>query len=181
MKAVIQIENFDITIDDSDVVNPEDFIPAGESNPHNVRPWLVLDEGFTLGIAFAESLSDALDILADERKLDRFLISPSQLDEYGEEEEGISRLGNNCNPYDIENVMAFALPNPPFSFVAMFRQYQLDAGDQDREKVAPNPATGLSREVAEEAMGMIECNCSSAGCEGTCTHAKAKRLLSLLS
>ena len=43
----------EITFSDSDVVNPGDFIPSREYNPHRVRPWLIHDHGYTVAIVFA--------------------------------------------------------------------------------------------------------------------------------
>ena len=45
-----------IDIDDStyyfadDVVNPSEYIPNGEFNPHKIRPWLIGNEFGVLGI-----------------------------------------------------------------------------------------------------------------------------------
>jgi hypothetical protein len=104
---------------DDDVVNPDDYIPKGEYNPHNVRPWLLHDHGFTLAIVFADNLDDAFDMAADAGKLDAFQVSDNELVDYGDEEEGISRLGNAGEPFDIEGIDVIELPNPPFSFVAL--------------------------------------------------------------
>ena len=60
----------EIDFTDDDVVNPDDYIPRGESNPHKVRPWLLHDHGFCLCVVFAESLQDAFDEAVDAGKLD---------------------------------------------------------------------------------------------------------------
>jgi hypothetical protein len=104
-----------ITFNDDDVVNPDEFIPAGEYNPHNVRPFLLHDHGFTLAIVFADCLQDALDIAADEERLDRFAVAADDVDG-----EGLAYLGNAGNPFDIESIDVVELPNPAFSFTAMF-------------------------------------------------------------
>jgi hypothetical protein len=109
-----------ITFSDADVVNPDDFIPAGEYNPHKVRPFLIQDHGFAVGVAFADCLQDALDELADSGKLDGFQVAEADLGDYGPEEEGITRLGNASKPFDIESFEIIELPNPPFSFCALF-------------------------------------------------------------
>ena len=119
----LTIDNFDFIISDSDVCNPGDFIPWGEYNPHNVRPWLLHDHGFPVAIAFASCLQDALDIAADEGKLDRFLVGPEDLADYGENEEGVSRLGNAGEPFAIESLGAMELPTPSFSFVALLANH----------------------------------------------------------
>jgi hypothetical protein len=111
---------------DSDIVNLDDFIPAKEYNPYNVHPFLIHDHGFTVGIAFASNLQEALDELADHGKLDHFKVTEKELEsdyEYDEssgEHQGISWLGNNGLPYDIETIGCIELKNPPLSFCALY-------------------------------------------------------------
>jgi hypothetical protein len=112
-----------ITFTDADVVNKDGFIPAGEYNPHNVRPFLLHDHGFTVAVVFADSLQDALDEAADAGKLDSFQVADDDLADYGPDEEGITRLGNASEPFDVEALDAVELPNPPFSFVALFNAH----------------------------------------------------------
>lgn len=109
-----------IKFTDADVVNKDGYIPAGEYNPHNVRPFLIHDHGFTVAVVFAGSLQDALDEAVDACKLDSFQVSDDDLAEYGPDEEGITRLGNASEPFDIQALDVVELPNPPFSFVALF-------------------------------------------------------------
>ena len=122
--AAMQAKFNEITFTDADVVNPDDFIPAGAYNPHGVRPWLLHDHGFTVAIIFASCLQDALDIAVDEGKLDAFQVSEDELADYGANEDGVSRLGNAGEPFDIEALDAVELPNPPYSFVALFNAMQ---------------------------------------------------------
>ena len=110
----------EITFTDNDVVNPDDFIPAGEYNPHKVRPWLFHDHGFTVAVVFADSLQTALDTAVDAGKLDAFQVSESDLAEYGPDEDGIARLGNAGEPFDVEALGVEELPTPSFSFAALF-------------------------------------------------------------
>ena len=110
---------------DEDVVNVRDFIPAGEYNPHNVRPWLLHDHGFTIAVVFADCLQDALDIAVDEDKMDRFLVQESDMGMFlGDytDAEGISYLGNASEPFDIEGLGIVELDNPKadLSFAALF-------------------------------------------------------------
>jgi hypothetical protein len=132
-----------IKFTDADVINKDDFIPAGEYNPHNVRPWLLHEHGFVLAVVFAESLQDALDEAADAGKLDSFKLdssSPINQDDYMEiqtEEKGfsverngkvvwmdwlgsVSFFGNACEAFDIELVDYVEMKNPPFSFAAIW-------------------------------------------------------------
>jgi hypothetical protein len=104
---------------DADVIDLDDFIPAGEYNPHNVHPWLLHDHGFALVVVFAGTLQDALDKAVDENKLDRYHVVDSNLGDY-EDGEGLTYLGNASEPFDIESLGVIELPNPPRSFVAEF-------------------------------------------------------------
>lgn len=115
MTATFQETRFD----DTDVVNPSDFIPAGESNPHKVRPWLLHDHGFTLAVVFADCLQDALDLAADDGRLDRYRVTEADQVDYPDD-SGLTFLGNASEPFDIESLGAIDLPTPRFSFVALF-------------------------------------------------------------
>jgi hypothetical protein len=116
----MQAEFNQIKFSDSDVVNPDDYVPASEHNPNSVRPFLIHDAGFVVAVVFASCLSDAFDIAVDEGKLDGFQVSQEDLADYGPDEEGISHLGNAGEPFDLGTLDAVELPNPPFSFVALF-------------------------------------------------------------
>lgn len=138
-----------IKFTDTDVINLDDWIPAGEYNPHNVRPFLLHDHGFVLCVVFADCLSDALDIAADEGKFDRYLIdlnNPSHRDDYlvrdivtpgsdpncpeyidkegnkywWKEEKEPAFLGNAGEPFDLESIGVEELANPPRSFCAQY-------------------------------------------------------------
>ena len=95
---------------DDDVVNSEEYIPEGEFNPHNVRPWLIHDHGFVVAVVLADSLQDAIDIAVDEYKMDRYLIAPENMGDY-KDDEGISFLGNASEPFDIETLDYVELQN----------------------------------------------------------------------
>lgn len=110
----------EIKFSDADVVNPNDFISAGEFNPHKVRPWLIHDHGFTVAVVFSTCEQDALDEAVDAGKFDGFQIAEADLGDYGPDGEGIAYLGNASEPFDIEGLDIIELPNPKFSFVALF-------------------------------------------------------------
>lgn len=128
----------EIQFSDADIVNIDDFVPSEEFNSHNVHPILIHDAGFVvLGVVFAAHLQDALDIMVDNHKLDSFLIqeasntpgttgiNASDYPTLGtEEEEGITRLGNASEPFDIETLGALDMPNPKMSFIALFKAMQ---------------------------------------------------------
>lgn len=126
MTVKFPVNNFDLRFDDSDVVNREAYCPRGEYNPHNVRPFLLHDRGFTVAVVFASNLEEAIDEAVDADKMDRYAIGTEALADYGEEGEGISYLGNAGDPFDIESLGIVELPNPPFSFAAMMAAYLKD-------------------------------------------------------
>ena len=118
---------------DKDIVEIDDWIPTGEYNPHNVRPWLLHDHGFVLCVVFASSLQDELDIAVDEDKLDRFQVSEEDLKadySFDTDSEGnrdyhdIAYLGNASEPFDIESLGCIELPNPKQSWCATFNALQ---------------------------------------------------------
>lgn len=126
-----------IKFSDKDVVNTDNFIPKGESNPHNVRPWLIHNEGFIVCIVFADCEQDAWDEAVDNHKLDAWLIEEAgntpgtkglPAEDYPtlgteEEEDSITRLGNVGEPFDIETLSILQLPIPPYSWVSMFKAH----------------------------------------------------------
>jgi hypothetical protein len=133
MDAIIKLQYGELTFTDADVVNPLDWIPAGESNPYNVRPWLFHDHGFAVGVVFADCLQDALDELADSGKIDHLGVSQEELADYGateeEQEERLTRLGDASEPFDIESLAIIEIQNPKASWCA---QFMADEGDAVR-------------------------------------------------
>ena len=114
----MKAEVFGITFTDKDVVEKNDFIPQGEYNPHNIHPWLLHANGLALCVVFASNLQDALDIAADDGRLDAFQVDESDCDD---DENGYAGLGNDGEPFDIETLGFTELANPKFSFVAMYK------------------------------------------------------------
>lgn len=101
---------------EDDVVNIDDWNP-GDDGLNAYKPWLFHDHGFVLGLVFAQTLQDAFDELADSGKIDSFAVSEAEMGDYPDE-QGLSHLGNECKPYDVECVCCVAMGNPPLSFVA---------------------------------------------------------------
>lgn len=128
MKTTIRVHNMELSFSDDDVVEPTEFIPDGEYNPHNIHPWLLHDHGFPVAVVFASNLQDALDAAADADKLDRYLIAEEEHAEYGidTDEPTCSFLGNDYKPYDIDTLGYVKLRNPPFSFCALFYAQEAD-------------------------------------------------------
>ncbi len=118
----------EIKFTDADVINADDFIPKGEFNPHNVHGFLLHDHGFVVCVVFASTLQDALDEAVDSDKLDRYLIAESDYKDYGidTDDDRAAYLGNASEPFDIESLGVVELPNPPFSFCAMFNAIKKD-------------------------------------------------------
>lgn len=120
-----------IHITDKDVVDADCFTP-GDNGQYAEKPWILHDHGVCICIVFARHLCDALDAAADAGKLNGYLIEEASntpgtkglpASDYPtlgtENEDGITRLGNASEPYDIENVNFIELENPPMSFVAL--------------------------------------------------------------
>ena len=103
----------------ADVINADDWIPQGEYNPHNVRPWLFHDHGHVLGIVFADNYGDAEDELADSGKVDHLLVDASELSDYPDE-VGLSFVGNFCKPYNLETMSVLELPNPQMNWSTLY-------------------------------------------------------------
>ena len=129
MKKPVEVQN-GISFCDKDVVNIEDWIPIGESNPHRVRPWLLHDHGFTLAVVFADCLQDAIDEAFDTGKLDCFKVEDCDLGDYpNEDEDGrLSYLGNFCVACDVEGLGILELQNPQLSFAALYKAAIDEAG-----------------------------------------------------
>ncbi len=121
-EQVVKTPHGEMTYDDADVVNPDDYIPQGEFNPHNVRPWLIHNEYGTLAIVYADNEQDALDEAVDADKLDSCLIPEEELvvNEHGEDVadhgdgEVASRLGNAGEPFDLTYIGMVPLPNQQY-------------------------------------------------------------------
>jgi len=115
--------NREYQFSEDDVINPDDMIPNGEFNPHNVRPWLMLKltnprgrkskNASVIGVVFASCEQDALDEAVDSSDcMDRFQVTAAELVDYktGEDSEGnpeysgIAMLGNASEPFDIESL-----------------------------------------------------------------------------
>ena len=115
------------TFSDKDVVNPDDFIPAGESNYHNVRPFLLTSGTDTL-VVFADCLQDALDEAVDQNRLDAYQLTMETAEEYEAAGRTVAYLGNASEPFDIELFSVEELESPPFSFCAMFNAANVREG-----------------------------------------------------
>jgi hypothetical protein len=125
------------------VVNPSDYIPTGQFNPHNKRPFLIGNEFGVLGIVYADHLQDALDEMVDADKLDSCLIakddyagthniniayarackgncsdcgaSPDRCFEAPCEHGDFARLGNAGEPFDLSYIWTRELPNKQYA------------------------------------------------------------------
>ncbi len=123
MKTKVLFGNLEFSFTDEDVIDLGDVQFAGEYNPWNKRMWLFHDHGFTLCVVMAESLQDALDIAVDNDKLDRFLVTEDQAEDYGDDIydcDSLAYLGNASEPFDIETLGYVEFPLPKRSLTALY-------------------------------------------------------------
>lgn len=120
-----------LTIKDSDVVNLEDFIPQQDFNPHHIHPFILHVGGAVLGVVFAEHLQDALDEAVDHDKLDHYLVPADDPRLKTQNEDGICRLGNAGEPFDIQTLEVVELTNPPMSFTALLNAAAVGSREVD--------------------------------------------------
>jgi hypothetical protein len=119
-----------IRLTDADLVNPEAYDQDDAGKPH--RPgaeklWLIHDHGVTVCLVFAGCEQEALDIAVDENRMDRFQVAEADLEDYrtgtdsegNPEYEGITYLGNACEPFDLETVGIVQIPVPKLSLTAL--------------------------------------------------------------
>lgn len=108
-----------IKFTDGDVANLDDW-----EMDHTLTPFLLHDHGYVLCVVFAEHLQDALDTAADKGRIDQCKVTEAEMRDYPNE-EGLSFLGNFCEPYDIEGMGVLELPRvPAVSFCALFNALQ---------------------------------------------------------
>jgi hypothetical protein len=112
-KHTIQTHQGEFSFDSSQTVNSESYIPTGEFNPHNTRPFLVHNEFGVLGVVYASSLQDALDEMVDSDKLDSCLVSDEDYAEADKEgyADDYASLGNASEPFDLTYIGFVELPN----------------------------------------------------------------------
>lgn len=111
----------EITFSDDDFVNPEDWIieEKSERNQKEEKGWYLFhDHGFCLCVVWADCLQDALDIAADNDKLDCFLVPMEDYSNYNADD--LMCCGNDCRWFDLESLGFCRLPNFPMSIVAQF-------------------------------------------------------------
>lgn len=178
MTATYRYQNFEYRITEDNIVSEDDMIPAGEFNPHNIHPFILHDAGFVVAVVFAEHLQDALDIAADNGRLDRFQVSESEMGDYAEyhtfsedgtcqhcgayardvkkpdelcyaSASGISYLGNASEPFDIDNLDVVEVPCSAWT-----RKYWT-AGQLRRQLESAGDRLGLTIEPIGEC-GMTE-------------------------
>jgi hypothetical protein len=111
------------TFGDDDVVNLGEAVWGDDGyNPRRVRPWLLYTLRGTLAVVFASCEQGAFDEAADSGKLDSCRVSDEEANAADAEEAAAwAYLGNASEPFDLSDVGITELPNPPRSFVALFR------------------------------------------------------------
>ena len=100
---------------DNDVVNPDDY-EAG------AKLFIFHEASYCIGVVIAEypsfHLQDALDMMADEDKLDAYKLDTKDNVDY----DACTVLGNACESFDIESVEIVEAECPMFSLVALFSE-----------------------------------------------------------
>lgn len=114
-----QIPNFS----ENDIINLGEWIMDD-----SVSGFLFHDHGFVVGFVFAHNLQDALDELADSGRIDSFIVDERERNEYSDD-EGISFLGNDCNPYDIEALAVVEFPPLPMTEALFCQLFELATED----------------------------------------------------
>lgn len=96
----------------SDIVNLESWIPDGDYNPHNIRPWQIGGEFGTLAICFASCESEAFDEAIDADKLDSYMVDGGYCEQYANE-HGCEHLtgGGASQCFDQTYLWCDELPN----------------------------------------------------------------------
>lgn len=125
-KVTVQLTGYgspsEAEIDDSMVVEPGDYIPRGDYNPHNVHPWVIGAEFGPFAVVFASDAGTALDIAADSGKMDFLMVSEEDLEnDYptDEDREDLLTAGSASEYFYQDYLWMGELENPPFSFVAL--------------------------------------------------------------
>ena len=109
-----------VIISDDMLVNPGDFIPDGDYNPHNVRPWIIGYEHGAFAIVFADCAQDAIDETINSGKMDGMKVSDDDLEAATDEEREDYLCGGNASEYFYQNYLWLEdIKNPAFSFVAL--------------------------------------------------------------
>ena len=106
----------EVQFSDEDVANIDDI------DRYESQAFLVHDHGFVQGIAFASNLSDALDYLADEDKLEAWALTEKEVEQYDEDgrDDAISYHGNHSEPFDLEGMDVIEMPRFELSYTASF-------------------------------------------------------------
>lgn len=133
MKLRIDTKHGAMDIDDKDVVNPLEYSDNGTYNPYNTRPFLIHGEFGCLAIVFASCESDALDEAVDAGKLNGYMLSQEDVEDWekrGADDE-ICYLGNASEPFDLTYIHILELPNPTFSFVTLLNAHMEGAKDNE--------------------------------------------------
>jgi hypothetical protein len=104
--VILHYQNFDFTFDEDDVSNPDDFIPAGDFNPHNIRPYILHSAGSVLAVAFSENSEDAMSEAADGGQLEGRKITDDNIDET----TGDVFTGPDGNLYNLQDVDIIGVP-----------------------------------------------------------------------
>lgn len=90
---------------DAKSILANNVVLPGETNPHNVRPWLVISLFGPCGVVWADCMDDALDEIVDADLGKGFEVN---VEDYTEDEPLI-RCGNDGRLCDLTDVRAYVL------------------------------------------------------------------------
>jgi hypothetical protein len=182
-----------------DVINPDEYIPTGSFNPHNMRPWLIGNEYGVLAIVYAHHEQDALDEMVDSDRLDSCLLSDEDVIERTDADgnEDFARLGNAGEPFNLDYIWMRELPNKQYAkikrhFIAMsgdhgfmpdycdvFPEYQsavdsladmFDLGRTRKARLFANRTLGLVKGIGEDDFGAQYCEVQTCDCDNPAVH-----------
>ena len=108
---------YEFQFSDDDVVNADEY--DFNNGRKEARMFFLHDHGFCVAVVFADDLGEALDLAADDDKLDRYAVSEDERGDYPAD-EGIDFLGNYGHPFDIQSMGVIELPVPKMSVAALF-------------------------------------------------------------
>lgn len=125
MELAVSLKVGTVKITDDMVVNPGDYIPEGEYNPHHVRPFVIGHEFGPFAVVFADCDQHAIDEAIDSGKMDFLQVKGDELEQMTEEERDELLCGGNAGEYFRQDYLWMdELTNPAFSFVALLSQGQ---------------------------------------------------------
>lgn len=108
--------NLEFKFSDGDLIN------HGDIDYHD-NIYLIHEHGQVICLVYADDDSEALDIAADEDKLEAYRVDPDDYEDNEFNKENFTSLGNDCCIYDIESIEIIQLPKLELSYVATLKEF----------------------------------------------------------